>query len=150
MLRYWAGTPDQHRQTNHMYRRMRIDAAQRELSRNNGERCLAPGYACVTRAEWLRRCRDTVLSKGADVWYKGDDRLWWLEEISASTTDDGVYLIRILDDPGPIKLPLPPARYATSTGAIRGSWCFQVPEASALPRGIQHNEDESRGVAVVS
>ena len=71
ILRYWAGTPDEHRQTNRLYRRMRIGAAQRELSRNNGERFLAPGYACVTRAEWLRRYRDTVLPKGAHFWYKG-------------------------------------------------------------------------------
>ena len=49
ILRYWAGTPDQHRQTNRLYRRMRIGAAQRELSRNNGERFLAPGYGCVPR-----------------------------------------------------------------------------------------------------
>ena len=34
---------------------MRIGEAQRELSRNNRERFLAPGYACVPRAEWLRR-----------------------------------------------------------------------------------------------
>ena len=54
---------------------MRIGAAQRELSRNNGERCLAPGYACIPRAEWLRRYRDTVLPKGAHFWYKGDDGL---------------------------------------------------------------------------
>ena len=45
ILRYWAGTPDQHCQTNRLYRRMRIGAAQRELSRNNGERFLGPGYA---------------------------------------------------------------------------------------------------------
>ena len=38
ILRYWAGTPDQHRQANRLYRRMWIGAAQRELSRNNGER----------------------------------------------------------------------------------------------------------------
>ena len=94
ILRYWAGTPDQHRQTNRLYRRMRIGAAQRELSRNNGERFLAPGYACVTRAEWLRRYRDTVLPKGAHFWYKGDDGLWWLGKVSARTADDGVYLVR--------------------------------------------------------
>ena len=35
-LRYWAGTPDQHRQTNRLYRRMLIGAAQRELSRIMG------------------------------------------------------------------------------------------------------------------
>ena len=55
---------------------MRIGTAQRELSRNNGELFLAPGYACVTRAEWLRRYRDTGLPKGAHCWYKGDDGLW--------------------------------------------------------------------------
>ena len=65
ILRYWAGTPDPHRQTNHLYRRMRIGAAQRELSRNNGERFLAPGYARVPRVDWLRRYHDTVLPKGA-------------------------------------------------------------------------------------
>ena len=71
-------------------------------------------------------------------------------EIGASTTEDKVYLVRFLDDPGPIKLPLPPARYATLTGAARGSWCLQVHIASAFPRGIQRNVDESRGAAVAT
>ena len=43
---------------------MRIGAAQRKLSRNNGERFLSPGYACVPCADWLRRYHDTVLPKG--------------------------------------------------------------------------------------
>ena len=150
ILRYWAGTPDQHRQTNRLYRRMRIGAAQREPSRNNGERILAPGYACVPRAEWLLRYHDTVLSKGAHSWYKGDDGLWWLGKIIASTTEDRVYLVRFWDDPGPIKLSLPPARYTTPTGAVRGPWCLQVREASVFSRGIQRNVDDSRGAAVVS
>ena len=76
ILCHWAGTPDQHRQTNRLYRRVRIGAAQRELSRNKGELLLAPGYACVPRAEWLRRYCDTVLHKGAHLWYKSDDGLW--------------------------------------------------------------------------
>ena len=71
ILRYWAGTADQHRQTNRLYRRMRIGPADRELSRNNGERFLAPGYACVTRADRLRRYHDTVRPKGDHFWYKG-------------------------------------------------------------------------------
>ena len=75
ILRYWAGTPDQHRKTNRLYCRMRIGAAQRKLFRNHGERLLAPGYACVPRAELLCRYRDTVLPKGAHVWDKGDDGL---------------------------------------------------------------------------
>ena len=117
ILRCRAGTPDQHRQTNRFYRRMRVGTAQRELSRNNGERFLAPGYACGPRGECLRPYRDTVPPKG-------------IGKISASTAEDGVYLFQFLDDPGPIKLPLPPARYTTSTGAVRGSCCLQVNAAS--------------------
>ena len=82
ILRYWAGTPNQHRQPNRLYCRMRIGAAQRELSRNNGERFIAPGYAWVARADWPRRYHDTELSKGAHVWCKGDDVLWWLGKSS--------------------------------------------------------------------
>ena len=33
IVRYWTGTPDQPRQTNRLCRRMRVGAAQRELSR---------------------------------------------------------------------------------------------------------------------
>ena len=76
--------------------------------------------------------------------------MWWLGKIGASTTEEGVYLVRVLDDPGPVKLPLPLARYTTSTGAVRGSWCLQVHEASVFSRGIQRNVDHSRGAAVVS
>ena len=61
ILRYWARTLDQHRQTKRLYRRMRIGAAQRELSRSNGERFLAPGYACVPRVDCLLRYHDRVL-----------------------------------------------------------------------------------------
>ena len=89
-------------------------------------------------------------SQASPLWYKGDDGLWWLGKISASTTEDKVYLVRFLDDPGPNKLPVPPARYTTSTGAVGGSWCLQVHIASAFPRGIQRNADESRGAAVAS
>ena len=44
---------------------MRIGAAQRELSRANGERFLAPGYGGVPRADWLRHYITTVLPNGA-------------------------------------------------------------------------------------
>ena len=37
ILLYWAGTPNQHRQTNCLHCQMRIAAAQREPSRANGE-----------------------------------------------------------------------------------------------------------------
>ena len=129
---------------------MRIGAAQRELSRNNGERFLAPGYAFVPRTDWLRCYHDTVLPKRAHLWYKRDDGLWCLGEISASTTEDKVYLVRFLDDPGPIKVPFPTARCTTSTGAVGGFWCVRVYIASAFSRGIQRNVDESRDAAVAS
>ena len=64
ILRCWAGTPDQHRQTNRQYRRMRVGAAQRELSRNNGERFLAPGYAGL-RLRPTRRVASTLPRHGA-------------------------------------------------------------------------------------
>ena len=99
---------------------MRTGAAQRELSRSNGERFLVLGYSCVPHAEWLSRLSATVIRNGAHFSYKGDDGLWWLGKISAST--DEVYLVRFLDDRGSIKLPLSPARYTTSTGAVQGSW----------------------------
>ena len=51
ILPYCASTPNQHRQTNRLHRRMRIGAAKGELSRNNGERFLAHGYGCVPLAE---------------------------------------------------------------------------------------------------
>ena len=73
-----------------------------------------------------------------------------LKNISASTTEDGVYLARSLEDPGPIKLPLFPARYTTSAGALRGFWCLQVNVASAFSRGVQRNVDDSRGAAAIS
>ena len=59
-------------------------------------------------------------------------------------------LAQILDDPGPFKLPLFPARYTTSAGAVRGSWCLQVHVASAFSRGVQRKVDESRGAAVIN
>ena len=75
-------------------------------------RVLAPGFGCVPRAEWLSRYSTTVLPNGAHFWFKGVDGLCWLGKISASTTADGVYLVRFLDDPGPSKLA------ALDTGAV--------------------------------
>ena len=94
ILLYWAGTPNHHRPTNGLYRQMRIGAAQRELSRANGERFLAPGYGCVPRADWLRHYSTTVLSNGAHFWSKAKDGLWWLGKITTRTTTDTIRNIR--------------------------------------------------------
>ena len=137
ILLYWAGTPNQHRQTNRLYRQMRIGAAQRELSRANGERFLAPGYGGVPYADCLRHYSTTVLPKGSHFCYKAEDGLWWLGKTGARTFIDGEYLVRLLDDPGPIKLPLSPVHYTTSTGGVQGSWCLQLRRGISVARGIQ-------------
>ena len=79
-----------------------------------------------------------------------DDELRLLGKISVSTTEDKVYRVRFLDDPGPIKLLLPSARYTTSTIYVRCSWCLQVHIASAFPWGIPLIVVKSRGAAVAS
>ena len=105
---------------------MRIGAAQRKLSLNNVNHFWRPPPRASRASEWIRRLRDTVLPQGAHVWYKNDDELSWLGQISASTIEGGVYLIRFQVDPRLIKLLLPSARYTNPTGTVRGSWYLQV------------------------
>ncbi len=157
ILLYWSGTPTQHRQTNRLYRQMRIGAAHRELSRSQGQVFLAPGYTLVPRDLWLRNFSTTILPSGAHVWYKARDGLWWLGKIAHRAPPDSPsetlrdpsqgdsYIIRFLDDPGPIKINLPPARYTTTRNAIYGSWCLQRHGTGSLARGLLRNSDVSRG-----
>ena len=53
----------------------------------------------------LRCYSDTVLPKGARFWCKGDDGLWWLKKISASTTEDGVSLAQNFGRSGAVQAP---------------------------------------------
>ena len=145
ILRYWAGTPLQLQQTNRLYRRMRVGAAQRKLSRDQGARFLSPGYSLVTHHDWTHRFSSSILPVGAHFWYKARDHHWWLGKISAHTTTAAHYIVRFLDDPGPIKLKLSPSRYTTAVGAERNSWCLQTRQGSALKHGVLLNADESRG-----
>ena len=71
-----AHTPTQHRQTNRLYRKMRIGAVRRELSRSRGEIFLAPGYGLVPRTPWLQHFRSSPLPSGAHIWYKTRNGLW--------------------------------------------------------------------------
>ena len=56
----------------------------------------------------------------------------------------GQYVVRFLDNSGPVKLALSFARYTTALGAVRGPWCLEAHQVSPLMRGIVHNVDESR------
>jgi hypothetical protein len=147
ILLYWAGNPNQHRQTNRLYRRMR-GAAERELSRLKGGRTSSPGYDFVPRDVWARRFRDTVLPVGAHFWYKAQDALWWLGKIAGHTPTPDVFIVRFLDDPGPVKIALSPSRYDTALAAVCGSWCLQLHRSSPFMLGIRRNVDESRGVEI--
>ena len=124
ILPYAAGASNQRRPTNRLHRHMRIGDAQRELSRAVGRRFLAAGYSCVSRADWLRHYSTTALEHystiapqhysttvllfGAHLWYKADDALWWLEKNCELRSHNRCweYLVRFLDDSGPIKLPV--------------------------------------------
>ena len=145
ILEYWAGAPLQIRQANRGYRHMRVGAAQRELARDKGARFLPPGYSYGNHQTWARRFRDTIPHVGAYFWYKGQVRFWWLGKNSAHIPTPGQYVVRFLDDPGPVKLALSSARYTTALGAVRGSWCLQV---KFFMRGIVRNVNESRGAEI--
>ena len=82
ILLYWFGKPAQHRQTNCLYRQMRIGAAHRELSRCQGRLFPAPGYTLVPRDLWLRSFSNSTLPSGAHVWCKARNGLWWLGKIA--------------------------------------------------------------------
>ena len=127
------GQSTQHCQTNRLYRRMRIGAAHRELSRSQGQLFLAPGYTLVPRDICLRNFSNSTLPSGAHVWCKARDSLWWLGKIvhrappnaSSGNPPDpspaASNIMQFLDDPGPIKINLRPARYTAARNAISGS-----------------------------
>ena len=122
ICRFWADTPDQHRQTHHLYRRMRISTAQRELSRNNRERFVVPGYAYFPRANarsgfaaTATRCspRDPTFGTRATMGYGGLEKTLRVRR-RMKYIWSGVWTTR-----GRSSF-LSPQRYTTSTGAVRG------------------------------
>ena len=124
---------------------MRIGAAHRELARTRGEVFLAPGYSLVPRTLWLQRFSSTTLPAGANLWYKARDGLWWLGKVAHRASTDNFppnfYIVRFLDDPGPIKIDLLPSSYTTSWSAVHGSWCLQRHQAGGLARGVLRSAD---------
>lgn len=110
IFQHWRDAPNQQRQTNHLFRQItRIDSAHSELARSKGECFLGNGYAVFPGHLWIRRFRVPTLPN-ADFWYKSSDNIGWLGKIahpvaiSPSNLDVGHYVVRFLDDPGPIKL----------------------------------------------
>ena len=149
VLRFGAGTPDQHRQNKRLYHRMRICAVERELFRNNGERfwCRTTlvSHARSVFAAIATRCspRELTFDARATMGCGGVEKPARVRRGMEYTWSD-------FGRPRAGQASFPRARYTTSTRAVRGAWCFQVHEVSAFPRWIQRNVDESRGAAVVS
>ena len=116
----------------------------RELARTKGDRYLPSGYSLVSRFTSDRRFAATPLPVGAFFWYKAQDGLWWIGKISGPSPLPDQYIVRFLDDPGPVKITLPALRYTTTTTSAPGSWCLQVHSGSALFKGLLRNVDMSR------
>ena len=124
-------------------------AAARELHRDKGLRFVADGYELVPTKQWddKFRAKDQSLPKGAYLWYKVSDYLWWLGQIhSINVLEADTYIVRFLDDPGPVQLKLRPDSYTTSPSAPRGSWCLQRSKSHGLRRGLQRNVDRTHDV----
>ena len=136
ILLYWVGTPQQHRADNRAYRRLRIGAAHRELSRQRGERFLPAGYDYVSLARYRRHFSAFPLPSGAHFWYKSQDGLWWLGKIAKLLPPGDRYIVRFLDDPGPVHLTLSPSQYSTALDGVAASWCLQLHKGSAIAPGI--------------
>ena len=146
VVQYWTGTLLQHQQENSLYRHMHVGAAQRELSRDQGARFLSPGCSLVTYQDWTRRFSTTVLPVLTHFWGKARDHHWWLGKMYAHPKTAAHYVVRFLDDPGPVKLKLFPSRYTTTSGAERDMLCLQTRQGRTLRQGILRNINESRGV----
>ena len=134
ILLYWSGNPTLHRQKNRLYRQIRIGAAHRELVRSKGQQFIAPSYTLVPRDLWLRSFSNSTLPSGAHVWYIACDGLLWLGKVAHRMPPDvssrppqgpssgSSYIVKFLDDPGPIKIDVQTARYTSAQNAVSGSW----------------------------
>lgn len=60
------------------------------------------------------------------------------------------YIFRFLDDPGPIKSNLQPARYTTARDTIYGSLCEKRHGNGSLACGLLRNSDASREASTAS
>ena len=142
LIQYWAGDSNQQRQTNTLYRQMRIGSEQRNTARNQGRRSLGRGYALLPRHLWIHRFHVPTLPAGAHFWYKTPDHLWWLgkiartADIQPANQDLRRYVVRFLDDPGPIELNLTTDMYSIDVDAPCGSWCLQWHQPLGAKKGV--------------
>ena len=139
ILAYWTGNPIQCGGLSHQrYLRSRQGAALREIHRERGERFVAKGYGLVSRKQYLRTFSDPKKLRGAHLWYKDKDSHWWLGIIHTVGSTREPFVIRFLDDPGPVRLILRPELYSTDATAARFSWCLQRRKSGGILDGVRH------------
>ena len=72
------------------------------------------------------------------MWYKDKDSHWWLGIIHTVDSTREPFVIRFLDDPGPVRLILRPELYSTDATAARFSWCLQRRKSGGILDGVRH------------
>lgn len=95
---------------------MRISAAGRELSRNQGAIGLPLGYTLVTRDQWNKLFRTASFPVDAYTVCRSYDGLWWLDTVPLATTTADPYVDPILDNPGSTLMTLSAATYSFAIG----------------------------------
>ena len=138
ILAYWAKGPDHHQPNTRQYQQLRINAAARELARAKGERYLPGSYRLVTTDVYRARFLSAPLPIGASIWFHSFDGSWWLGKIKQPSDALGRYVVRFLDNPGPVLLDLPDSAYDTALHAPCGSWCLQTHGRTNPLQGVLH------------
>ena len=89
----------------------------REIARAKGERYFPGAYRFVTADVYRTRFATDPLPTGASVWYHSFDGSCWLGKIKQASDAPGRYIIRFVDNSGPVLIDLPPSAYKTALHA---------------------------------
>ena len=92
----------------------------------------------MTRKQYERVFSDRSKLRGAYFWFKSRDNLWWLGIIHTVGSANEPFVVRFLDEPGPVKILLRPELYSTDPSAERFSWCLQYRKSSGIASGVMY------------
>ena len=119
---------------------MRRGAASRGIHRERGERFVARGHLLLSRQQYERGFADGSKRLGVPLWFKSSANLWWPGVIHSVGSDDTPFVVRVLDNPSPVKVMLRPELYSTDLSACRFSWCLQQHMSSrGVAAGVQRH-----------
>lgn len=78
--------------------------------------------------------------RGTRIWFMNSDYLRRLGIIHEVNSTDRPFVVRSLDDPGPIKVILKPTSYSTDPAAGCFSWCRERQRAGGGTAGWQSHD----------